>query len=46
MHAAAHDGAMPRSLDEIKVVPVPLDPATNQPFSYELDPNDAKSAHC
>jgi hypothetical protein len=36
MHAA-HSGALPTSLDEIEVVPVPLNPATNKPFQYRLD---------
>jgi len=36
MHAAGHGGALPQALDEIKVVPVPLNPATNKPFSYQL----------
>ncbi len=44
MHAATHDGALPKSLDEIEVVPVPPDPVTNQPFHYEIDPDDATSA--
>lgn len=36
MHAAAHDGALPATLAEIDVVPVPIDPVTGQPFAYEL----------
>ena len=35
MHVA-QTGALPASLDEISVVPVPLNPATNKPFSYKL----------
>ena len=35
MHAA-QTGSLPASLDEIKVVPVPVNPATNKPFSYTL----------
>ena len=34
MHAAAKDGSLPESLDEIKLVPIPLDPVTGKPFSY------------
>ncbi len=36
MHAAEH-GSFPKSLDEIKVVPVPDNPATRKPFEYRLD---------
>lgn len=35
MHVA-ETGALPTTLDEISVVPVPLNPATNKPFSYKL----------
>ena len=35
MHAA-ETGSLPATLDEISVVPVPVNPATNQPFSYQL----------
>ena len=35
MHAAK-TGSLPASLDEIKVVPVPVNPVTNKPFSYQL----------
>jgi hypothetical protein len=35
MHAAEH-GTLPASLDEIKVVAVPLNPVTNQPFVYHV----------
>jgi hypothetical protein len=34
LHAAA-TGKLPESLNEIQLVPVPPDPATGQPFSYE-----------
>ncbi len=37
MHAAANGGQLPKSLDEVKVVPVPDDPATARPFRYRLD---------
>jgi hypothetical protein len=36
MHAA-QSGALPASLDDIKLVPVPSNPATNQPYQYHLD---------
>ena len=36
LHAAA-TGALPASLDEINVVPVPDDPLTGEPFSYRVD---------
>jgi hypothetical protein len=34
LHAAAHDGKLPESLDQITEVPVPDDPATGKPFLY------------
>jgi hypothetical protein len=34
LHAAAHGGQLPESLDQIKEVPVPEDPATGEPFIY------------
>lgn len=34
LHAAAHDGRLPESLDEISEVSVPEDPATDKPFIY------------
>ncbi len=34
LHAAAHDGRLPESLDEITEVSVPEDPATDRPFIY------------
>jgi hypothetical protein len=37
MHAAAHNGALPDKLDEVKVVPVPNDPGTGKPFEYQRD---------
>jgi hypothetical protein len=36
MHAA-QSGTLPPSLDAIKVVPVPLNPATGKPYEYRLD---------
>lgn len=36
LHAAGHDGMLPKTLAEITVVPVPNDPMTGEPFSYQL----------
>jgi hypothetical protein len=36
MHAAANGGRLPNSLADVTVVPVPLNPATDKPFPYEL----------
>ena len=36
MHAS-QTGHLPKSLDEIQVVPVPENPATGKPFEYKLD---------
>ena len=36
LYAAAHDGKLPASLDDIKDVPVPDDPVTGKPFGYRL----------
>jgi hypothetical protein len=35
-HLAASGGQLPRSWAEVKVVPVPADPLTGQPFAYTL----------
>jgi len=35
MHAA-EAGELPETLDDITVVPIPLNPATNKPFEYQL----------
>ncbi|MDG3005047.1 hypothetical protein [Paludisphaera mucosa] len=37
IHAAGHGGALPKSLDDVKEVPIPADPATGRPFSLELE---------
>ena len=34
-------GTLPASLDEIKAVPVPLDPVNNKPFEYQLQKETA-----
>jgi hypothetical protein len=36
IYMAAHDGKLPATLDDIKSVPIPQDPATNKPFAYEV----------
>jgi hypothetical protein len=36
LYAAAHDGKLPESLDEITEVPVPIDPVTGKAFDYKL----------
>ncbi len=37
MYAADNDGNLPSKLDDIKQVPIPLNPATGKPFVYRLD---------
>jgi hypothetical protein len=37
LHAAANRGQLPDSLDQVTVVPVPLDPGTGKPFEYHRD---------
>ena len=37
LHAAAHNGILPATLDQITDVPVPVDPATGEPFIYRAD---------
>ncbi|HEY2588928.1 MAG TPA: hypothetical protein VGI81_24505 [Tepidisphaeraceae bacterium] len=39
-YAARHDGQPPNSLDEIKDLPVPIDPVRGQPFRYERHGQD------
>ncbi len=36
-YAAAHDGKLPASLDDIKEVPIPLNPVTGKALGYRLD---------
>jgi hypothetical protein len=36
LHAAAHDGKLPASLDEIHEAPIPADPADGKPFGYRV----------
>ncbi len=37
MHAAANDGQLPDKLDQVKIVPIPNDPGTGEPFEYQRD---------
>jgi hypothetical protein len=37
LHAAVYGGQLPESLDQVKEVPVPLDPGTGKPFEYRRD---------
>jgi hypothetical protein len=37
MHVASKGGGLPASLDEVKEVPIPLDPMTGKPFAYHLE---------
>jgi hypothetical protein len=36
LYAAAHDGKLPASLDDLKDTPVPDDPVTGKPFGYRV----------
>jgi hypothetical protein len=36
-HATTNGGRLPVTLDEVKVVPLPLNPATGKPFAYRLE---------
>jgi hypothetical protein len=37
MHASTSGGKLPATLAEVTVVPVPLNPATGEPFPYQFD---------
>jgi len=37
LHAIRHGGELPGSLDQIKGVPIPLDPASGRPFEYRRE---------
>jgi hypothetical protein len=41
LHAAAHGGRLPVSLEEVTEVPLPLDPWTGKAFAYRLDKDKA-----
>jgi hypothetical protein len=36
-HLATHEGKLPKALDEIQDLPIPLDPLTAQPFQWTVD---------
>lgn len=37
LYTAGHEGKLPATLDEIKEVPIPLNPVTGKSFGYRLD---------
>lgn len=37
MHLAINKGQLPKKLSDVKIVPVPNDPGTGQPFEYRLE---------
>ena len=37
LHAAEHEGDLPETLDQIKLVPIPDDPASGKPFGYRRE---------
>jgi hypothetical protein len=37
LYAAQHNGKLPAALDDIKDVPVPLDPVSGKPYGYKLE---------
>jgi hypothetical protein len=41
LHAAAHQGMLPATLDAITDAPTPIDPATGTPFHYEVNGDSA-----
>jgi hypothetical protein len=41
LYAAAHDGKPPAKLDDVKEVPIPLDPFTGKPFTYNVEGDKA-----
>jgi hypothetical protein len=44
LYAAAHDGKLPRSLADVKEVPVPVDPMTHKAFEYQTHDEKASLA--
>jgi hydroxypyruvate isomerase len=36
LHAAANGGRLPKTLEEVTIIPIPLNPATEKPFPYEF----------
>ncbi|MGC4002393.1 MAG: hypothetical protein QM811_04295 [Pirellulales bacterium] len=41
LHAAANGGALPKSLDDVTLVPIPADPVSGKPFDYTLEKDTA-----
>jgi hypothetical protein len=41
MHAAANAGKLPASLEQVTLVPIPVDPVSGKAFSYRLENNVA-----
>jgi tetratricopeptide (TPR) repeat protein len=41
LHAATGTRQLPASLDEVKIVPIPIDVGTGKPFEYKLDGDTA-----
>ncbi len=37
LYAAEHEGKLPAALDDIKEVPIPVDPVSGKPFGYKLE---------
>jgi hypothetical protein len=37
LYAAAHDGKLPARLEDIREVPIPIDPVTGKPFEYRQE---------
>jgi hypothetical protein len=44
LYAATHEGHLPASLKDVTEVPVPDDPITHQPFTYEVKDDKARIA--
>jgi hypothetical protein len=40
-HLATHEGKLPKTLDEIQNLPIPLDPLTSQPFQWSVEGQSA-----
>ncbi len=41
MYAAEHEGELPKSLDDITRVPIPVNPFTGEDFIYKVEQNKA-----
>lgn len=42
LHAAKHEGRLPKKLSDITAVPIPVNPATNKPFPYRVVNGEAE----